>query len=201
MAREQATPQFRSISSLIDELDEVVENAKGVPFSSNKSVNADELKEIIQDMRLYIPDEIKNARAIATNREEILKAARDTAAKTIEDAEIRAAQMVTEHEITEAARKAGNEIIDESKQKAAEIMQNANNRANDVKNAADDYSRKARSAANKYVEDILHDTDLLVTDAANKIRDARINVRKASQTRPMPSQPVQGKAPEDDFLD
>ena len=64
-----------SIESLLDSIEEVLENSKNVPFSSKISVDGEQIITLIEDIRLNMPDELMKARKIASERKEIIDAA------------------------------------------------------------------------------------------------------------------------------
>ena len=64
-----------TIESLIEELEQIIDEGKSVPFTSNQIVDVERLRTTIEDMRLNMPDELMQARKIASERKEILTAA------------------------------------------------------------------------------------------------------------------------------
>ena len=110
-------------------MDEILDKAQAIPFSSKKSVvDVDQLRECIDHIRMYTPDEIKNAKSIVQDRKSLMDDAKKQAEEIITRAEARASAMVENSEITKAAQA-----------KAAEIEKNALIKARAVKNAADEY--------------------------------------------------------------
>lgn len=61
-----------TIESLIEELEQIIDEGKSVPFTSNQIVDVERLRTTIEDMRLNMPDELMQARKIASERKEIL---------------------------------------------------------------------------------------------------------------------------------
>ena len=89
---------------LIDKLDELVQNAKGVPLSQDQvRVDREEIWEIIDQMRSTIPEEIKQARWIVKERQEMLAEAKREAERIVKEARERQAQLVSQQEITRNA--------------------------------------------------------------------------------------------------
>ena len=64
-----------SIDTLLNDMDTVIEEGRSVPFSSKLAVDVDELRRIIEDIRLNMPVEITQAKKIAAERRDILNAA------------------------------------------------------------------------------------------------------------------------------
>ena len=95
-----------TIESLLDEIEDILEEGKSVPFTSNLLIDVAEIKRVIEDIRLNMPDELMQARKIASERKEILSAAQNSADEIIAAAHKRAKELVEEHEITKGAESA-----------------------------------------------------------------------------------------------
>ena len=94
------------IDEILDEMDEVLDKAKPFPFAGNKFlVDADRMRELVNDVRLNMPHEIKDARLVAFDRERILNEAKAKAESIISQAEKRAATMVSQDAIVKEAKK------------------------------------------------------------------------------------------------
>ena len=78
------------IMNLIDRIEEIVENGRGVPFSSSKMVDPEKIFEIIDEIRAQFPDELKQARWIVKERQEMLEEAEKEANRILEEARDRA---------------------------------------------------------------------------------------------------------------
>ena len=85
-----------SIDTLLNDMDTVIEEGRSVPFSSKLAVDVDELRRIIEDIRLNMPVEITQAKKIAAERRDILNAADAQAEDIIIKARQRADLMVEE---------------------------------------------------------------------------------------------------------
>src|SRR4051794_33999176 len=96
---------------LIDRLDDLVRSAKPVPLRDQVRVNTDKLDDILDQMRSTIPEEIKQARWIAKEREDMLAEATREAERVVKQARERQAQLVGEHELPRQAERAAQEII------------------------------------------------------------------------------------------
>src|ERR671921_593306 len=90
---------------LIDKLDDLVHNAKQVPLTDQVRVDKEEIYDILDQMRATIPEEIKQARWIVRERQEMPKAAERAAEDIIEDARAR------EREIRLGAEDYADEIL------------------------------------------------------------------------------------------
>lgn len=172
-----------SIEMLLDNIEEVLENSKNVPFSSKISVDGDEIKTIIEDIRLNMPDELMKARKIASERKEILDAAQATSEDIINDARMKAKVIVSEHEITKTAQENASEILQQARTQATEIIEQARATASDMTQQAQKWATDLRTSAGEYVENIVATADEALTTSVNEIRKARMSLRNAAQAR------------------
>ena len=92
------------IEQLIDEIEEYIEGCKP-KFMSNTEiiVNKDEIDELLRELRMKTPDEIKRYQKIISNKEAILEDARNKAESLINEATIHTNQLINEHEIMQQA--------------------------------------------------------------------------------------------------
>ncbi|MDO4779279.1 MAG: ATPase [Tissierellia bacterium] len=124
------------ILKLIDELEEIFDEASNLPFSKKVSVNPDEVYELINDLRDAIPEEIKEARWINEERERILKEAnvqadqilndaRNEVERSYQEANRRYKELVNQESITIEAKKQAEQIIADAKVTANTITTNS----------------------------------------------------------------------------
>jgi len=109
------------ILSILETLEEVIEKSVSVPFSGKCMVDREEILEIIKEMRLKLPDDIKQAKWVKEERQKILLEAQKEANSIIKDAENKIASLVDEHEITKKAYEQANEIVSNAQKNAREI--------------------------------------------------------------------------------
>ena len=109
------------ILSILETLEDLVEKSMNVPFSGRCLVDKEEILEIVKEVRLKLPDDIKQAKWVKEERQRILMEAQKEANNTIKDAEGKIAALVDEHEITKKAYEQANEIISNAQKNAREI--------------------------------------------------------------------------------
>lgn len=143
------------IEQLIDEIEEYIDNCKYQAFSSNKIiVNKEEIDELLRELRMKTPEEIKRYQKIISNKEAILNDAREKAQALINDATIQTNELISEHQIMQQAYAQANEIVELATNQAQEILDNATIEANNVK-----------TAAMQYTDDILANLENIVNHA------------------------------------
>ncbi len=141
------------IEQLIDEMEEYIENCKP-KFMSNTDiiVNKEEIDELLRELRMKTPDEIKRYQKIISNKEAILQDARDKAEALINEATVHTNELINEHEIMQQAYAQANEVVTMATAQAQDILDNAILEANAV-----------RSAAVQYMDDMLIHLENIIT--------------------------------------
>ena len=129
------------IEQLIDEIEDYMESCKPKFMSSTEIiVNKDEIDELLRELRMKTPDEIKRYQKIISNKDAILADAQSKADAIIADAKTQAQQMVTESEVMQQAYAQSNELLENTNQQAQEIMDNATTDANNIRMGALQYT-------------------------------------------------------------
>ena len=144
------------ILEILDVLEDKVESAKNIPIINRAIIDKEDLLATIEDMRLRLPEDLKQARWIKDDRKRILAEAQEEAASIIKQAEDQAAQLVEENVITKRAYEQANSII-----------------ASAQKN-----SRELRLGARQYIDKILADSESSLTKSQETIRAMRVELRQ-----------------------
>mgnify|MGYP003308009589 FL=1 len=140
---------MNNIDEILEQMEDLLEKSASVPFASNKVIiDGERLKELIDDIRLNIPQEIKRAKLIDFDCERIIKEAEQKAEQIVQRAEDRAKTLV-----------ANDTIIKEAKQKAMELLAQAQARSKEIKNAT-----------SHYVDNMLHDAELYFTRGLQDVK-------------------------------
>src|SRR2546421_8292000 len=119
---------------LIDKLDDLVHNAKPVPLTDQVRVDKEEIYDILDQMRATIPEEIKQARWIVKERQEMLAEAKREAERIVSEARERQDRMISQEEITKQAERAAEDIIEEARAREREIRLGAEDYADEILN-------------------------------------------------------------------
>ena len=129
------------IEQLIDEIEEYIDGCKYQPFSNTKIVvDKEEIDELLRELRMKTPDEIKRYQKIISNKEAILSDARAKAEALINEATIHTNELINEHEIMLQAYAQANEVVTMATHQAQEILDNATMEANNMRTAAMQYT-------------------------------------------------------------
>ena len=119
---------------LIDKLDDLVHNAKPVPLTDQVRVDKEEIYDILDQMRATIPEEIKQARWIVKERQEMLAEAKKEAERIIKEARERQERLVGEEEVTKQAERAAEDIVEDARAREREIRLGAEDYADEILN-------------------------------------------------------------------
>ena len=105
---------------LIDKLDDLVHNAKAVPLTDQVRLDREEIYEILDQMRATIPEEIKQARWIVKERQEMLAEAKREGDRIVQEAREQAVREASQTEIVKIAENQAEDIVDDARRKARE---------------------------------------------------------------------------------
>ena len=144
------------IEQIIEEIEDYVDSCKFQALSTSKIiVNKDQLDELLRELRMKTPDEIKRYQKIIANKEVILDDAKAKAESMIEEAQRHTTQLVSEHEVMQQAYAQANEIVMSASEQAQQILDNATNDANDIRIGAIQYTDDLMANAENILADIL----------------------------------------------
>src|SRR5918999_853424 len=105
---------------LIDKLDDLVHNAKAVPLTDQVRIDREEIYDILDQMRATIPEEIKQARWIVKERQEMLAEAKREVDRIVGEAREQAVREASQTEIVKLAERQAQEIVDDARRQARE---------------------------------------------------------------------------------
>lgn len=137
--------------TLLETLEEMLENSKTVPFSGKTIVEKEEILDIIKEIRLKLPDELKQAKWVKEERQRILVEAQKEADDIVKEAENRIISMIDEHEITRKAY-----------EQKAQIIETAN-----------EMSREISKGTKDYADNLLEKIEVVLEDALKTIQNNR----------------------------
>lgn len=129
------------IEQIIEEIEEYVESCRFQPLSTTKIVvNKEELEELLRELRLKTPDEIKRYQKIISNKDAILADAQSKADAIIAEAEAKAREMVSQSEIMQQAYAQANETVNNANAQGQAIVDAATTDANNIRFSAITYT-------------------------------------------------------------
>ena len=141
-----------SIEETLDMMDDMLDKAVNVPFTNKKSlIEVDKMRELVEEIRLNLPREIKQARDLVNDRKTSLNDAKNEASAIVARAEQRANALVAQQE----------------------IVRQATQKANEINAAAQEQTKELRDMTNKYVDNMLTKVEELLSNDIIDVRKAR----------------------------
>lgn len=142
---------------LIDKLDDLVHNAHAVPLTDQLRVDREEIHDILDEMRATLPEEMKRARWIVKEREEMLTETKDEVDRIVNEA--REWQELLLAQVTKAAGRAAEDIIEDA-------------RANE---------RQARLGAEDYADRLLNTLEAELSNFVAAVRRGRHRLARSEE--------------------
>lgn len=139
------------IFTLLETLEDMLEKSRNVPFSGKSVVDKEEILDIIKEIRLKLPEELKQAKWVKEERGRILVEAQKEADDIVKEAENRIISMIDEHEITRKAY-----------EQKAQIIETAN-----------EMSREISKGTKDYADNLLEKLEVVLEDALKTVQNNR----------------------------
>ncbi|KAB3533124.1 ATPase [Alkaliphilus serpentinus] len=121
-----------NVLKLLEELEDIVESGSSIPFANKVLIDRNDVLEIIKEIRIQLPDEIKQAQWIKEERQRILIEAQQEADVILEEANKHIREMVDKDEITKLSTKQAEEIIAQAQTNAKEMRIGAREYADEL---------------------------------------------------------------------
>ena len=164
------------IEQIIEEIEEYIDSCKFQPLSTSKIiVNKDQMDELLRELRMKTPDEIKRYQKIIANKDAILADAQAKADSMLEEAQIHTNELVSEHEIM---------------QQAQEILDNATSDANEIRIGAMRYADNLMANAEGIIGHTLDSYTTKYDSLVNSLQECYDMVRNNRAELDIPDQPV-----------
>ena len=146
------------ILHLVDRIEELFNESRALPFTRNVVVDEDKLLDIIDQMRVTIPEEVKKAQQIVAQKDRLIAQAQEEASRIVALAKEKAEQIVEREAIVKSAQTRGAQIITQAR----------------------DDSANTRHDADDYVIDVLQNLEEEVTRVLTQVRNG---IRKVEEDR------------------
>ncbi len=186
------------IEQIIEEIEEYIDSCKFQPLSTTKIVvNKEELEELLRELRLKTPDEIKRYQKIISNKDAILADAQAKADSIVANAEAKAKELVSQHEVMQQAYAQANDTINKANHEAQGILDSATQDANNIRMSAitytDDMLANVGNILGTTIDDVGSRYNALMTSlqgAFNTVKQNRQELSPQTSHEAVPSQPV-----------
>ena len=152
----------RNTEDIIGALYDMVQDARSMPLSADKCIlERDKVLDMLDEIIAQLPSELKQARTIVESRNELVAQARREADTIIKEAQSKVDQLVTKEAIYVEAKKRSEELVSQTQ-----------NRINQL-----------RKAANEYMDESLRQTEEVISNALNEVRDTRMKFRAVTEAQ------------------
>ena len=116
-----------NVNNLLDKLENIIAGAWRIPMTKGKcAISAQEIQNLIDDIRLALPKEIKQAKIIVEDRNNILNDARQEAKNMLTNARKQANYMISETNVFRESKRIASKMLLEAKHKTNDMRQNTN---------------------------------------------------------------------------
>ena len=144
------------IEELIGTLYEMVQDAKSVPFSSDRcALERERVLDLLDEISNRLPGELKQAKTLVESRSELITSAKREAEGILKQAQAQARQLVSQEAVYAEAKSQANEMV----------------------RAAQDKIKELKQVTNDYVDDSLRRTEEAVAESLAEIRESRSKFR------------------------
>ena len=153
MSKKGEKKMSSKIEQIIDEIEDYIDSCHFQPLSSTKIVvNKEYIEELLAELKMKTPDEIKKYNKIISNRDAILEEAKNRAESMLAEAHAQTSELVSEHEIMQQAYIQANEVVQKATEHAQEILDRATEDANNI-----------RVGAMQYLDDSLQNLENIIS--------------------------------------
>ena len=197
-----------NIEEILETIDDMLEHAWSLPLTGGRCVvDAMKVRDLIEEIRLNLPAEIKMAREIVSDRNEILNEAKREGEATVRKAEERAKALVDNDSIVRQANAKGMAMLSEASQKASDMVAQATARSNELTaqstakatemlTQATLRAKEMKQTAFDFSEGMLRSTEETVARALTEIKTTRQAIlQSAREAIKQQGGPTQGGGP------
>ena len=167
-----------NVEDLIEELIEIITSAKSMPLSSSAIVTRDEVLDLLEAIRDGLPEELRRARRMLKDHEELLAAARREAADIVGDARVQAERMVQR-----------TEIVRQAEHRAVRIVEDAEAAARQMRHETEDY-----------VDQKLAGFEIVLDRTIKTVRTGRERLAAVPAPQPLPGDEPPGELGDEGWL-
>jgi hypothetical protein len=147
------------ILHLVDRLEELINQSRSIPFTHNVIVDEDRMLDLIDQMRVAIPEEVKKSQQVLAQKDRVMAQAKEEADRTLSIAKEKSEKLADRDSVVQDARKKASFIEAEAEMKA----------------------KKTQSEADEYVAETLTNLEIALERVLNQVRNG-IYILEEDQT-------------------
>ena len=182
------------IEQIIEEIEDYIDTCKGTLLSSGEKiiVNRERIEELLRELRMKTPEEIKRYQRVLANKDAIIEDAQQKAQAIIAQANIQNQELINEHEIMQQAYEQANQVIDTATGQAQEILDNATRDANEIRIGAMQYTDDLLANAESIIGHTLDSYTTKYDGLVNSLQECFDMVRNNRSELEIPDQSASG---------
>jgi len=154
------------ILHLVDRLEELINHSRSIPFTHNVIVDEDRMLDIIDQMRVAIPEEVKKSQQVLSQKDRVIAQAKEEADRTVNIAKEKSDKLTDRDSIVQDARKKASQIEAEAELKA----------------------KTTRSDADEYVAETLTNLEIALERVLNQVRNGIYILEEDQKNPPQPEE-------------
>ena len=162
-----------AIEDLIDSLEDILQSAVRVPLNKKSMVDVEKLSEIVSDIRIALPTEIKQAQNVVMDKNNIISDAKKEAELIIRKAEQRREELIE-----------SSEIMKEARRRSTEIISQAQNRSSDLRISTNEFADKMLSRIENLLATDINNIKLLRTSINGSMNNIQVSQPIAPLEKP-----------------
>ena len=144
---------------LVDQLEELVGSAKKMPLGNRLMISNDRILEILDELRISIPNDVREAEELINNKASIIRTAEEEAKLLLSTAESKASNLMEEHEIVQNARLKADQIIQQGENNLKDRINQANQQIQKRIEDSRVLAQQEMGAADNYAKQLLERLD------------------------------------------
>ncbi|MGE5473122.1 MAG: ATPase [Ignavibacteriales bacterium] len=163
--------------ALLEHLEDELERSATIPIIGKSLIEKEQILDIVKEIRLKLPDELKQAKWVKVERHRILLEAQKEAENVVQEAENRIVTLIDDHEVTKLAKQKADDIIGIANETAQEIINNAKPVAEEMIANAQRIAKEMNRGSKEYADEVLAKLEDVLRDALDSIRTDREELR------------------------
>ena len=167
----------RNTEDIIGALYDMVQDARSMPLAADKCIlERDRILDMLDEIIAQLPGELKQSRTIVESRNELISQARREAETILRQAHEQAKEMLSKEAIYVEAKRRAEELVAQTQDRITAL----------------------KKASNQYMDDALRQTEEVMAEALENVRDTRMKFRAVTEAQEQRKTPAPAPAPTPD---
>ena len=154
MSNKKTELSHKKVLTLIESMQQLLDDATNIPLSRKVAIDKEYALEILNDIKIALPNQFKQAEHVYDTKDTIIKEAHAEAEAILEKTREYAKEKISEHEITKIAQENAKKIEQDATLKSEQIREGAKNYAIEMLSKVNDNIEKLNSIISKNIKDL-----------------------------------------------